>query len=72
MQAGGTVMEVLGQHEWVIIYVIVLGIATYELISVRRSLRRDREKEAALKAELAAMQVAETPAPNLSKDAGAI
>ena len=48
-------MEVLGQHELVIIYVIVLGIAAYELISVRRSLRRDREKEAALEAELAAM-----------------
>jgi len=56
MQAGGSVMEVLGQYEWVIIEAIILAIAIYELISVRRSLRRDREKEAALEAELAAMQ----------------
>ena len=56
-------MEVLGQHEWVIIYVIVLGIAAYELISVRRSLRRDREKEAALEAEPAAMPAEGSPTP---------
>jgi len=55
MQAGGSVMEMLGQYEWVIIEAIILAIAVYELISVRRSLRRDREKEAALEAELAAM-----------------
>jgi hypothetical protein len=40
-------MASLFQWEWIIIELVVLGIAVAELISVRRSLRRDREKAAA-------------------------
>lgn len=35
---------VLFQWEWLIIELIVLGVAIVELISVRRAIRQDRER----------------------------
>ena len=39
-------MDKLFQWEWVIIELIVLAFACYELYSVRRSLKRDRARAA--------------------------
>ena len=39
-------METLFQWEWVIIELLVLAIAFWELYSVRRSLKRDRARAA--------------------------
>jgi len=36
--------SVLFQWEWLIIEVLVLGVAIYELIAVRRAIRKDREQ----------------------------
>ena len=42
----GVGMETLFQWEWVIIELLVLAIAFWELYSVRRSLKRDRARAA--------------------------
>jgi hypothetical protein len=38
--------SVLVQFEWLLIEVLVLGLAVFELVSLRRSQRRDREAAA--------------------------
>lgn len=35
----------VAQWEWLLILLAVLGLAVYELVSVRRSQRRDRERD---------------------------
>ena len=37
--------SVLFQWEWLIIELIVLAVAVYELISVRRAIREDRKQQ---------------------------
>ena len=37
----------LGRFEWIILEVLFLGVLVFELVSVSRSLRKDREAEAA-------------------------
>ncbi len=34
----------LAQYEWILIEVLVLGILVWQLVSVRRAIRVDREK----------------------------
>jgi len=37
-------LSFLGQWEWLLIEALVLGLAVFELVSLRRSQRRDRER----------------------------
>ncbi|MFO1415231.1 MAG: hypothetical protein U1F10_15270 [Burkholderiales bacterium] len=39
-------MASLAQWEWLLILALVLGLAVFELVSLRRSQRRDRERAA--------------------------
>ena len=36
----------MGRFEWIIVELIVVGLLVYELISIRRTVRRDRENAA--------------------------
>jgi hypothetical protein len=44
-------MESLFQYEWLLIELIVMGILGYELWSIRRTIRRDREAKLRREAE---------------------
>jgi hypothetical protein len=35
----------LGRWEWIIVELLVLGLLVFELVSVRRSIRRDRARD---------------------------
>ncbi len=39
----------LARYEWALIEVLVIGLAVFELISVNRSIRRDKQNEAETK-----------------------
>lgn len=39
-------MEEVVRFEWALILLLVLGIAVFELVSLRRTIRRDRAKQA--------------------------
>jgi hypothetical protein len=43
-------MALLAQWEWLLILAVVLGLAVWELVSLRRTQRKDREREALSKA----------------------
>jgi hypothetical protein len=37
-------MDSIGQYEWAVMLLLVLGLAVWELLALRRAQRRDREK----------------------------
>ncbi len=41
----------VGRYEWIILELLFLGVLVYELVSVKRSLRKDRAAAAAAAAE---------------------
>ena len=42
--AGGMSWEGLARYEWILIELLVLGLLVWQLVSVRRDIRRHRDK----------------------------
>jgi hypothetical protein len=38
-------MDIIGQYEWAVMLLLVLGLAVWELLALRRSQRQDRKQD---------------------------